>query len=817
MSEKKYTVTTKTAEGWNNIHDYLTSDTSLENIPDRCIACENEMNHSSKRGVFLLTESEAENLRNRSEVASVVLNTAEYLDTEITRIDPDDLKSVLIPSKTLNVTITNNGASDWSIVEGKARNDLVGDDPTMVVAVGDTINITNNASATHPLYIKTQRGAGTNNQVSGVTNQGASGGGIVSWTPSEVGEYYYQCSTHADMSGIINVKSNDQKKPASATPSLISSAEDRYSSDDLLSVKNYMEYGSMPSTPTASDLNRVTSQLWRMTQKQTPWRNQSNNTIITAMPKQRGAGEDIDVVVGDEGTWIAHPEFMMGVTNAVYPANFIAGNALSRRDGSTSDSTCNVLDMFFDGPYYLDKKWFDADESRLETRWDGTVVPTETAARAWWSSSAGRSSDFPDFGGITVTSSYTRNNAGGSNTVNVFDGTHGTPCAGLVYGRTMGWAYNANKWYIDVYSTRGLWFESYFDIMKIFHTYKPINDKYGNKNPTLSSNSWGYRVTPRSSGFYNHRGTDISYTSRTSDSPALMRVAATSGDGRMKHFPKPDVHPELTAADECQESGVILVCAAGNDTQQQVTPDHPNYNNFHNSTAGATWDQTTWTELGGYWQAYATTNRGGFPQIAGQEQSLNDDGVLDTFGTINIGALDDDWADGDPIGTQENKAYYSDFGPAVDCFAVADGTLSAASPNDTGVEQRYDNTYPGLTANSGIGEDTYFNGTSAACPVACGFLCTVMQYNREWTWRELKKWIKDLPQQPTADFAGQNTDYSSATDSRWLTTTNLGGSDPIILYDYGTEQSTFPKRDFNIKGSVGWNNIAQKSNKRIDK
>jgi len=687
MAEKYYTVGAVDADSWNTIHDLLTQVSSESNIPDRCVECANDAKHSAKRGVFKLTPEEAADLQTRPEISYVKLSTSYHLDTELTRIDPDELKA----------------------------------------------------------------------------------------TPPQ--------------------------------------PKDRYASG---TVRNYMNYSAnVPGTPTSTELNRATSQLWRMTQKTTPWAGQSYSTVIDAMPKQRATGKDIDVIVGDNGSWIGHPEFMMGVTNAVYPQDFVEGNALSRRDGTTSSSTCNVLDVFFDGPYYMDPTWFDADAgTRLETRWDGTVVPTEAAARLWWSSAANRSVDFPDFGGVTVTASYTRNNAHGSNTTAPYDGTHGTQCASLVFGRTHGWAYNANKWVIDAYSNTGTYFEEYFDIMKIFHLYKPINTKYKKRNPTISSNSWGFRVTPRSSGYYNHRGTDISYTSRTSDSPEIMRVVCINGDGRMKHFPKPDTDPMLTAADECVEAGVILVTAAGNDTQQQVTPDHPNYNNFHNASTGATWDQTTWTELGGYWDAYATTNRGGYPQTAGQEQSLNNDGTLDTFATINIGALDDDWGDGTPTGSQENKAYYSDYGPAVDCFAVADGTLAAASPNDlTSLVNRYDNTYPGMTADGGTAEDTYFNGTSAACPVACGFLATVLEYNRDWTWRELKQWIKSIPQQSTGEFQGQGTDYASATDTGWLTTTNLAGADPIILYDYEFPDSNNPIRTMKIGNAVTLNNITLKYRK----
>lgn len=570
---------------------------------------------------------------------------------------------------------------------------------------------------------------------------------------------------------------------------------DRYDPLDLPNanvpgtVRNYMQYAGLnPITPTVTELNRASSQLRRMMERVTPWT--INTQVVDAMPTHRGTGKNVDVVVGDNGSWIGHPEFMMGVTNAVYPQDFVAGNVLSRRDGSTSSSTCNVLDMVFDGPYYLDPDWFNADPgNRLTTRWDGTVVPTEAAAKAWWASSAGRSAGFPDFGGISIFSSYTRNNAHGSPTTSPTDGTHGTQCASLTFGRTHGWAYNANKWIIDVYSGTGIWFEEYFDVMKIFHTYKPINSTYGTRDPTISSNSWGFRVTPRSSGYYNHRGTDIAYTSSTSDAPAIMRVVTTNGDGRMKHYPKPNSY--LTAGNEMVDSGVIFVAAAGNDSQQQTLPDHPNWNNFHNNTAGATWDQTTWTELGGYFNAYATTNRPGFPQCLGPTED-------NRFKAINIGALDDDF-----LGGAENKAYYSDCGPAVDCYAPADGTIAAACPLDSSsLLERYDATYPGLTVEAAA-QDTYFNGTSAACPVACGFLATVLEHNRGWIWSDVKNYIKTtISPQSTAEFAGQNSDWSSATDTGWLTTTNLAGSDPIILYETAYSISNVITTSARVRGPL---------------
>ena len=79
-----------------------------------------------------------------------------------------------------------------------------GNDPNLTFYVGDQITFAVNAS-NHPFYIKTVAGTGTGNQASNVTNNGTESGNVV-WTPSEAGTYYYQCSAHAGMVGIITVE-----------------------------------------------------------------------------------------------------------------------------------------------------------------------------------------------------------------------------------------------------------------------------------------------------------------------------------------------------------------------------------------------------------------------------------------------------------------------------------------------------------------------------------------------------------------------------------------------------------------------------------
>ena len=672
MSEEKYYIINAISEdAFDTLHEYLTTSTSLENVPDREVICENYTLQSPTRGTYLLTDEEKIEVEQRPEVEYINLDVARYPEM---KIPEDQLRCDIVPPQV------------------------------------DRYDLNVPASEGGPPYPE----------------------GIINW----------------------------------------------------------LQYGNDPNELSGNN-GRATSQLLRLRQKANPWAGSSNQARVYDMPRQRGSGLHVDVVVGDNGSWIGHPEFFSGddvKTSFSYnnqypgmnPQNFVSGNALSKRNGRDADSAtaplCNVLDMVLDSPYYIDPEWFDANPgARLTTRWDGTVVPVESVARSWWGNSSQRSPQFANIGTVFVTTNYTRNRAHGSNTTGPGTGTHGTQCASLTFGRTHGWAYNANKWVIDVYGDSFLGFEQYFDIMKIFHVNKPFNPTYGTQDPTISSNSWGFRVSPSSAyDVTNFRGTDYPFNTLT-EATNNFRVIRQNGDGRVKHYPKPN--SLFTASNECADSGVILVMAAGNDSQQQVLPDHPNWDNFHWTDTGATINDTNIVELGSYYNAYASTNRPGWPQCVGPTE----DG---RFKAINIGALDDDWGEGTTIGNQDNKAFYSDCGPAVDCYAPADGTLAAAAPNDfSSIESRFDNTYDGLTADGGSAEDTYFNGTSAACPVACGFLATVLEHNRDWDWSDVKNYIKNTiePQDTNTMFIGD--DYTDPFDAGWLDTKSLAGSDPIILYD----------------------------------
>jgi hypothetical protein len=435
------------------------------------------------------------------------------------------------------------------------------------------------------------------------------------------------------------------------------------------SVKNYRGTTSVPtSSPTSAEANRAGYQLYRSAQYANPWQGQSASTVLSNAIPNTNTGKNIDVIVGDDGCWFGHVEFQSDITgNIALPNDFIGGNKLP------GNGTCNLLDVVLEGPYYIDSDWFDANPgARLTTRWDGTTVPIESIAREWWGNSSARSSQFSTAGTVAVPSSYTRNNCNGTNSTISTDGDHGTPCAGQAYGRTYGWAYNANKWFIDAYGNNGfgLNVDLYFDVMKIFHLNKPINPLYGTRDPTISSNSWGFRETTPSTGYYYFRqGTSGAGGVAYSTKPAFMAYIGSAGDaGRCKGEMLDN--NLTTAGDELIAAGVIFVVAAGNSNQKQVGSSDADFNNYWSNGAATPLASATHTALDGISTCYNTTSRRGFPQQLGKYSS----GGNIVYPAINIGALDDNFS----LDGLEQKVNYSDMGNQIDCYSPGDGTLTSA-------------------------------------------------------------------------------------------------------------------------------------------
>lgn len=525
---------------------------------------------------------------------------------------------------------------------------------------------------------------------------------------------------------ILQIKTGGYNGTVQATNSSIAMAGatgtklNRYGS----TVVNYLTPPTALGQATAAEVSRAGHQLLRATQKTHPWREAGlvESQTISRDISYSNDGRYVDLIIADNGTWAGHTEFInRNVTNAKNPTNYIGGNVLP------GNGYCDLLDIVLDAPYYIDPDWFNADSTnRLMTRWDGTRVPVEQVARNWWRASTNRSAKFASMGNVYVSDFYTRQSVYGSNTERPYlNGTHGTQCASQAYGRTLGWAFNANKWVLNNIGANSCGYENGFTLQKLFHQFKPINPVFGTKDPTLSSNSWGFRATPSDQGFGIYRGTAYQYT-MDSNKPHFMRYVGDAGDGgRMKG--EMIANSITVAAKEMIDAGVITLVAAGNSTQQLVKSDHPNYNNYWTTDPIIPLVQTVHSAFGYFY--YNTTNRRGFPQQAGKYTS---NGQI-VYPVIQVGALDDQYVTG-----LEAKVNYSDMGNDIDCYAPGDGTWAASASSAGNV--RYDFSYPDAQL---VSFDTRFSGTSSACPTAAGIIATKLATNRTWTWQDVKSWLSN--------------------------------------------------------------------------
>ena len=118
--------------------------------------------------------------------------------------DTGTSSSTTSSAETHSINVTASSSSDYTL-SGTDRNGSVsGNDPSVTINAGDTINFAVNSPG-HPFYVKTAQGTGTDNLASGVSGNGSESG-TVSFTPTSAGTYYYQCSLHNGMYGTIIVQ-----------------------------------------------------------------------------------------------------------------------------------------------------------------------------------------------------------------------------------------------------------------------------------------------------------------------------------------------------------------------------------------------------------------------------------------------------------------------------------------------------------------------------------------------------------------------------------------------------------------------------------
>ena len=478
-------------------------------------------------------------------------------------------------------------------------------------------------------------------------------------------------------------------------------------------VKVYRDLDSsgIPATnPTSAELDRTGWQLVRtgITTSGDFFSDQSGNVAPEYGDVSYSlTGKNVDVIVHDSGVLQYHPEFL-------------DANGQSR-----------VRDIILDGPYYIDPDYFISNGFTI-TRADGRVTGSESVSRGWWTNSSNRSAAFQSEGTISVSSLYTeaRSMGGSLDGSNSLTSGHGTACAGMIGGKTMGLAFEANIWNMPGISDNvSMGIETNYDAMKIWYRNRPVNPNTGRKNPVVVNGSWGYQAGFESGDSVNYkfRGSTGSFTGNaaTTDQVTAMKNGLSNQiSGAYKSWSTSSRSlSNKTAADEMMAEGIFYVAAAGNNNQRlgigATDPDRLNYMDdewFGSTDPRAEFPTGTVPCNHRDWM---------------NPQGIGFDSATDFHPVVCVGAMEDSVING-----LEYKASYSNNGPGIDVWAPADETLAPGTNGVSSYEdfERYDDSrfY-----------DCRFNGTSAAAPAATGVIALYLEANPTASHRDLKTWIKN--------------------------------------------------------------------------
>ncbi len=317
---------------------------------------------------------------------------------------------------------------------------------------------------------------------------------------------------------------------------------------------------------------------------------------------------------------------------------------------------------------------------------------------------------------------------------------HGTHVAGIAAGKTFGWAKNAEIYSMKILGLEGVIdngngidINEAFDLVKLWHQNKPVDPTTGIKRPTIANMSFGYTGNYVNITGGNYRGTPWTDTVRK---PEYGMVA--------------DVFPiRVSSVDvDLQEmitAGIHVCVAAGN------------YYHKVDAFGGLDYDN--------YWTNNVPTNiyyhRGSSP--------YDDQAFI-------VGNIDSDVFDVN----NDQKAELSEAGPGVDLYAPGTNIVSATSVINelTGFEGAY---WPTSFQEVNFWRQANISGTSMASPQVCGVGALMLQIRPELTPDELKAYI--MANATTAlHTTGLDNDYE---DHRSL----HGGTAKVLFHKFGVNKS----------------------------
>lgn len=314
-----------------------------------------------------------------------------------------------------------------------------------------------------------------------------------------------------------------------------------------------------------------------------------------------------------------------------------------------------------------------------------------------------------------------------------YDG-HGTHCAGIAAGLNYGWAKNARIYSVKVNglegpgdSGTGIPVTDCFDVIKLWHRNKLVDDKTGKKRPTIVNMSWGYGNTFTGIVDGEYRGTPWTATTRQTQFGMIGSFTGVS----YRHVVR--VASVDVDVEEMIDEGIFVCIAAGNSYQKIDVPGGVDYDNFY--TKGG---------------APIYYHRGGSP--------FSDRAMV-------VGNIDDNVTGG------EIRAGSSEHGPGVNILAPGTGIMSTTSTiNNFGVlslDYPLNATYKCMS----------IGGTSMASPQVAGVAALYLQAYPGRTPEQVQNWLISNAQIDKLNDTGLDDDYTN-------TFSLLGGPNRYLFNPY---------------------------------
>lgn len=337
---------------------------------------------------------------------------------------------------------------------------------------------------------------------------------------------------------------------------------------------------------------------------------------------------------------------------------------------------------------------------------------------------------------------------------NYGDCEHGTHVATTVAGKTFGYAKNSRVYSIRIFGDYTQTIPDYdiFDLIRVWHTRKPINPITGARRPTIVNMSWGYAWYYSDGNFWfsnniksiNYRGSSYSYPSGT---VPQLQYGMRPEYGARHGLVVPSVDAEMADA---ADAGIIFVHAGGNYSHKIDKPTGVDYNNYYT--------------VDSYFAGLIPPGQPIYYHRGGSPSAL-------TKG-ITVGAADSAVL---AVGQNlfEQVATYSERGPGVDIIAPGSNVTAGTSKTSSFGTAPY-------VWGKNLTQDTShkvckISGTSMATPQVTGVLALYLSRYPKATLDQCKTWL--------ATISKKNQINTTTTDNDWSNLRALLGGSNNYLYN----------------------------------